>query len=217
VVAGEWRPNKEEKGEQIRQEIMTGRPTDRRRGSTKAKIDNSLIALHPKFRKFQDIRYDIALITLSKAVNWSDKVSPVCLPDSETELFAGSNATLVGWGNQEEEIFGEPHRSVTSEVLMKVDLPVLSNEVCQSWLDLASPSKMVLDSSQLCAGYRDGRHDGCQGDSGGPLTARLDGVTLLIGVVSVGVGCGQPLLPGIYTRVNTYTRWIKGKIEGHNK
>ena len=38
------------------------------------------------------------------------------------------------------------------QVLMKVDLPVLSNEVCQSWLDLASPSKVGLGQFQVGQG-----------------------------------------------------------------
>lgn len=36
-----------------------------------------------------------------------------------------------------------------------------------------------------------------QADSGGPMVSHDDG---LIGIVSTGIGCARPGLPGIYTR-----------------
>lgn len=34
----------------------------------------------------------------------------------------------------------------------------------------------------------------------------------LIGIVSTGVGCARKGLPGIYTRISSYTDWVKSHV-----
>jgi secreted trypsin-like serine protease len=64
-------------------------------------------------------------------------------------------------------------------------------------------------ASQLCAGRDDGSVDACQGDSGGPAVARRpDGTPVLAGIVSYGEGCGQPLFPTVYTKVERHLKFI---------
>lgn len=53
-------------------------------------------------------------------------------------------------------------------------------------------------------------------DSGGPLMVNANEdnkKSVVIGLVSTGIGCARPYLPGIYTRVSEYIPWIREVIE----
>lgn len=54
-----------------------------------------------------------------------------------------------------------------------------------------------------------------QGDSGGPMIIEDNSDTgryTLIGIVSAGIGCARPGLPGLYTRVASFLPWIKAQL-----
>jgi len=54
-----------------------------------------------------------------------------------------------------------------------------------------------------------------QGDSGGPMIIEDNSDTgryKLIGIVSAGIGCARPSLPGLYTRVASFIPWIRTQL-----
>lgn len=70
-----------------------------------------------------------------------------------------------------------------------------------------------IGEGQYCAIGSDSNGDSCQGDSGGPL--QIKDVELppakIIGIVSIGISCGGPM-PGVYTRVASYIKWIESIV-----
>lgn len=116
------------------------------------------------------------------------------------------------------------------DVLQRAVVAVWSNEKCQdSFRTQKKP--YVIKQTQMCAGKVAGGIDSCwvsftvetisfsqcinwnlfpwQADSGGPMISEAN---ILIGIVSTGIGCARPGLPGIYTRVSEYANWIEGSI-----
>jgi hypothetical protein len=142
---------------------------------------------------------DIALLKLAEEVDMS-VYAPACLP-STADNFEGKNAWVYGWGSLE---YGGQYPSK----LMEVEVPVVSNTVCQT----AMPEFSITDA-MLCAGGQLNK-DGCQGDSGGPLTVDVAGKHVLIGDVSFGNQCGLEGKYGVYGDVAFFRTWIDTKASG---
>ncbi|XP_037083644.1 prostasin-like, partial [Pollicipes pollicipes] len=157
---------------------------------------------YPSFQK------DIAL-RLSDKITWDQYKQPVCLPSVGSPPVQGDPATVAGWGWLDEYSKGGQQ----AKVLQRVHVPVVTATTCSSWFSEAERG-VTVRRGQLCAGYKSGGKDGCQGDSGGPLVSRRNGHYTLIGVVSAGIGCARPNLPGIYTDVHEYLDWIVENASG---
>lgn len=145
---------------------------------------------------------DIALLKLKHDIHWNELAWPVCFPHREAGNFSGHDAIVIGWGklNEKSEDF--------SNELQKVKLTIIDNKVCQNWFRQAG-REMPIDDRIICAGFKNGGKDACHGDSGGPLLSKIDGHYVVVGVVSTGIGCARPLLPGLYSRVSSYIGWIE--------
>ncbi|KAJ3647411.1 hypothetical protein Zmor_019290 [Zophobas morio] len=155
-----------------------------------------------------DHYHDIGLIRLDRDVEYSDFITPICLP-LETEdvykSYVGKQLTVAGWGITE--------RDVKSTIKLKVNVPVMELPECaRKYKDLLNLN-LALDSGQICAGGVKGK-DSCRADSGGPLMhlkleKRRESNFYVVGVVSFGpTPCGQKNLPGVYTKVSKYVTWI---------
>ncbi|KAK6640960.1 hypothetical protein RUM44_012658 [Polyplax serrata] len=146
---------------------------------------------------------DIALLQLKTPLKLNDKyVSPICLPNPAKQYLPGEFGLVSGWGKLSEG--GKlPH------ILHFVKLPIIAASHCHKLYDTINYGKYI-NKCQICCGYESGGSDSCQGDSGGPLVCQhSDKRYYLCGIVSWGVGCARPNLPGVYTEVPCYTNWIK--------
>lgn len=159
---------------------------------------------------FTSYANDIALLRLADRIEYTDFIQPICLPleiDESTRDYRGETGTVVGWGRMASG--GE-----VASALQQVVLPIIDNDQCMSWYQ--SQNRIIeLKPTQFCAGFADGGKDACQGDSGGPMMMRNEtsGQFVLIGIVSAGIGCALPHLPGLYTRVNAFLPWIDDNMK----
>lgn len=104
-----------------------------------------------------------------------------------------------GWG------YTKVNAGDLSSQLLEARVDVLTMDDCRSRF----ATKRNITSSMFCAGG--GESDACQGDSGGPLVCHeSNGQVVLAGVVSWGIGCATPGLPGVYTNLAYHREWIDG-------
>ncbi|XP_029416966.1 serine protease 52-like [Nannospalax galili] len=177
---------------------------------------------------------DIALLLLEFPLNLDINSVPVCLSEV-LDIKAWSNCWVTGWGITKASecprevlislgwcgwvlalnlkgplwlklsYFSDPDLPETlSKKLQKVNLELINWDWCFHILPL-------LTKNMLCAVNRKAGKDTCQGDSGGPLVCNKGKDSsrwYQVGIVSWGVGCGKKNIPGVYTKVSNYLKWI---------
>lgn len=167
------------------------------------------ITLHPEYTCGK-VKNDIAILELSNKLQWSDFVSPACLASSSQEEdykpLDNISAVVAGWGWTHED----SSKGSRAKILQKAKVNVIGIEKCREWYK-SQGKKTSIQETQICAGHEQGGVDACWADSGGPLmigTGKMDQM-MVVGVVSTGIGCARPFLPGLYTRISEYIPWVR--------
>jgi hypothetical protein len=124
-------------------------------------------------------------------------------------LTADEWVIITGWGATGAKEDGPMMRSSDGSIeraspqLKEVSLQIMPREKCE-----AVPAyRGTMSDDVICAGSTEAGQDACTWDSGGPLVRASD--RALVGLVSRGYGCGLKDVPGIYTRISSYRRWIE--------
>ncbi|KAM7312955.1 chymotrypsin-like protease CTRL-1 [Ixodes scapularis] len=147
---------------------------------------------------------DLIIITLKEEVNFTDTISPVCLPKSMEEAAPNSSAFVTGWGRF------EANSDTLSPHLKQARTKTMSHETCNG-----EEYDARVPQSILCADHDSG--SSCKGDSGGPLVLKSGDTWFLHGVVSGGpMECGNREDPLLFTKVSHFlddfiTAYIKAK------
>ncbi|XP_056873094.1 plasminogen isoform X1 [Takifugu flavidus] len=144
---------------------------------------------------------DIALLKLQTPALLNEKVIPACLPDKDYIVPSQTECYVTGWG--------ETQGTGGNGVLKEAGFPVIENKICNRPAYLNGRVK----DHEMCAGNIEGGTDSCQGDSGGPLVCHSNNRFILQGVTSWGLGCANPMKPGVYARVSKFIDWIKNTME----
>lgn len=170
---------------------------------------------HPRYKPPSKY-HDIALMEATPDFILSRDIRIACL--NLDDDFGETKATAIGFGKTSSNAY------TGSETLMKVDLDIVDNEICNRTVRYLVKRKILrygITEDQICAGdYEHGGKDTCQGDSGGPLQVmeeRVDCVNTfplhkIVGITSFGRDCGRKMAPGIYIRVSKYIEWIESIV-----
>ena len=151
---------------------------------------------------------------MDEPFEFNDEVKPIPL-DTSLDWAEPQTFTVSGWGSTFVSIKSPPNQHFVKqkyfqsggfvvEKLHKVEVPFVSTDDCnQSY----NGNGYSITDGMICAGEKG--KDSCQGDSGGPMVANVNGTSVLVGVVSWGIGCAQEGYPGVYARVANYIDWIE--------
>ncbi|XP_044256972.1 atrial natriuretic peptide-converting enzyme isoform X1 [Tribolium madens] len=175
----------------------------------KMKVKN--VVPHPLYNLGVAHDNDVALFQLSSRVDFHEHLLPVCLPPANKQLHPGTICTVIGWGKKEDTGMSEYEPEVN-----EVEVPVLNRDLCNAWLE---NRELNVTEGMICAGYKEGGKDACQGDSGGPLLCRDNNDPdrwFVGGIVSWGIKCAHPHLPGVYAYVPKYIPWILQQMKHYS-
>lgn len=103
------------------------------------------IVIHPEWnsRKAQN---DIALVMTTKAITFSNKARPICLPPSEDyNITAGHKATVAGYGFTTDNLLV----NVLPSKLQAVEIPIIRMENCRKSYNI---SRIPITDKMVCAG-----------------------------------------------------------------
>jgi len=165
----------------------------------------SEVHVHPKFQSVGSDGvpvWDIALLKLTKPIQFTDHISTVCLPAAQDEELppAGTLVFLTGWGNTRSA-------NQSSETLKQVSVPLVEVEECKD----AYSDHPYDENVMLCVGLKEGGKGTCQGDSGGPAVVqdKNSGRWKQIGITSWAHGCADKRRYGVDGKVPAFIDFIK--------
>lgn len=155
---------------------------------------------HLEYNSNNQTNNDIGLIRLPQDIDYTDFISPICLPSTDLKSQTGDRVMVSGWGRTLKER--------RSAIKQKLIIEIADHASC---VDKYAAARRSLDNSQICAGGKS-REDSCDGDSGGPLMKLINNQWYAEGIVSFGNRCGVEGWPAIYVRVNSYLDWIASNM-----
>lgn len=198
------------------------------------KIESEKIIVHPGYIAGE--KADVALVKLKKPIPDAKAIAYADAAQDQALLPDGANVVVTGWGaiwdfqafqNAVDVMAGR--RTVSERKLLsdeelqaplkmhEVDIQVIDPTECKAVYKSLQVPAFAIGDTEICATGLAGGKDSCFGDSGGPLVVAADNARgyAQVGIVSWGPQCGNPLYPGVYTRVSSFSKWIKDNMSAN--
>jgi len=198
------------------------------------KIESEKIIVHPGYIAGE--KADVALVKLKKPIPEAKAIAYADAAQDQALLPDGANVVVTGWGaiwdfqafqNAVDVMAGR--RTVSERKLLsdeelqaplklhEVDIQVIDPTECKAVYKSLQVPAFAIGDTEICATGLAGGKDSCFGDSGGPLVVTADNERgyAQVGIVSWGPQCGNPLYPGVYTRVSSFSKWIKDNMSAN--
>ncbi|XP_060836504.1 uncharacterized protein LOC132919163 isoform X2 [Rhopalosiphum padi] len=162
-------------------------------------MDVETINLKEDYRGYSGLySEDIAVIVLSKRVNISDAVAPVCVDwNGIHNVTNGTQGKIVGWGNTE--------KNRPSPVLLEANLTYIDNNSCRNIYRIKDFQKFIT-FDKFCAGSTSGQAVR-EGDSGAGLTFLHSDFYFLTGIMSVRESNANNSI-ALFTNVMLHIKWL---------
>jgi secreted trypsin-like serine protease len=198
------------------------------------KIESEKVIVNPAYVAGE--KADVALVKLKKPIPNASAIPFADAATAKTLLPAGATVTVTGWGalwdfqafqNAVDVMAGR--RTVSERKLLsskelqaplklhEVSIEVIDPQECKMIYQSLQVPAFTIGDTEICATGLTGGQDSCFGDSGGPLVVAADNQLgyAQVGIVSWGPQCGNPLFPGVYTRVSSFSKWIKDNMDAN--
>ncbi|KAH8400818.1 hypothetical protein KR009_001182, partial [Drosophila setifemur] len=165
------------------------------------------VKIHDQF-EYKSGSNNLALLFLDSPFQLQDHIQTICLP-GPMDAFDRNRCLVAGWGLR------TVNDSNISNVLTKVNLPLVHSNTCQTQLRKTHlGANFNLHPSLICAGGEKDV-DACIGDGGSALFCALRENPERyeqVGIVSWGVECGLENVPATYTTVAMFREWINQQL-----
>jgi len=162
------------------------------------------------------LNHDVAILFLQQRITLrgNPHVNAACLPkcanmfDHQFTNGTGVRCWVAGWGK-------DSPTGNFNFIQNKVDVPLMNFNSCdrvmRGEMRKLGKNNFRLSRSEVCAGGETEK-DACDGDGGAPLVCQAKtGRWYVVGLVTWGVGCGKPGVPGIYANVYNMLDFIVGR------
>lgn len=183
-------------------------------------IEHSIwdVIIHPEWNSLVDsFDADMSVVVLYKAVEFTNKLVPICLPQSIEAEIVGVGI-VVGWGKSNVSEYSFEKFSQTPNQL---EIPAVNQSHCFSTVP---GIEFYRSSRTFCGGYLGKSKATCTGDSGGGFYLRSSERKPfnLAGIVSASMtvdsfGTCDVEVYSLFTNVAKFVRWIYEKIEETRK